>query len=114
MIRVDLPMPKACYECPFLEEELFESNEVEYGDYDANYYCRALKDETGQYTMKKIKTVGGRPIYCPLINDEPVHIGIDRMCTKCMRKNSLYTDAELTEFCGHCGRPIIWDEKLII
>ncbi len=89
MIKIDMPMPKNCLDCPACNEYLMCAipiNGRKWGENDVH--------EFGQ----------GRPEWCPLKEQEAKTV---------IKIAKRFNDCDLTGFCPFCSRPLIkdWAEK---
>ena len=102
MVKLDIPMPEACSECPCC----FEEKDLTPDDCDFVYttWCGALGKEIRGGMFSRLAK-------CPLepVND-PKLVPENGLCPYCHRYVPMFTDVgEQTQFCGHCGEAVKWE-----
>ena len=92
MIQIEMEMPEGCNECRF---------ETDCG------FCKAMPANFCGNTID-----GKRPEWCPLKEQEPKLVKIDRnrgvLCPSC--GNELFTYPQ-QKFCDECGQAVKWNER---
>lgn len=104
MIKIDMPMPKNCLDCPACNE----------------YLMCAMPVNGRKWGENNVREFGQcRPGWCPLKEQEAVkpYIDIDEakcpICKVRLTRQELIGDDVLFEdffdYCPHCGRSVKWD-----